>query len=197
MVFHFCHDLKSLFTVAAISRVQTEVAFKILSDSRAYMHAYTQAQGQTSPLVCPVYCAARSSFLLVLLIPFLLVLESWSGFIFHRNLCVPEMEKEQTPKQVYPEDTETIQTEEQNAKREFNTGSRGTDATHVKASTLRVLATPTISKCHWGFSFTVHKKTMGRINKRHQYFNHMKVINPWENKYWILLVILMLCYCLV
>ena len=68
-----------------------------------------------------VYCAAPSSSLLVLLIPFLPVLESWSDFIFHRNLCVPEMEQEQTPKQVHPEDTETVQTEEQDAKREINT----------------------------------------------------------------------------
>ena len=51
-VFHFCRDLKSLFTVAAISRVQTEVAFNILSGSEAYMHAYTQVQGQTSAIVC-------------------------------------------------------------------------------------------------------------------------------------------------
>ena len=50
-------------------------------------------------------------------------------FYFYRNLCVPEMEQEQTPKQVQPEDTETIQTEEQYAKREFNSGSRGMDAT--------------------------------------------------------------------
>ena len=39
------------------------------------------------------------------------------------------MEQEQTPKQVQPEDTETNQTEEQDAKREFNSGSRGMDAT--------------------------------------------------------------------
>ena len=52
MIYHFCPDLKSLFTVAAISRVQTDVAFKILSGSEAYMHAYTQAQGPTSPIVC-------------------------------------------------------------------------------------------------------------------------------------------------
>ena len=52
VLFHFCPDLKSLFSVAAISRVQTEVAFKILSSSAACMHAYTQVQGQTSPIVC-------------------------------------------------------------------------------------------------------------------------------------------------
>ena len=51
-VFHFCPDRKSILTVAAISRVQTEVAFKILSGSEAYMHAYTQVQGQTSHIVC-------------------------------------------------------------------------------------------------------------------------------------------------
>ena len=39
------------------------------------------------------------------------------------------MEQEQTPRQVQPEDTETIQIEEQDAKREFNSGSRGMDAT--------------------------------------------------------------------
>ena len=55
MIFHFCPDLKSLFTVTAISRVQTEVALKILSGSEAYMHAYTQVlsvRGQTSSIVC-------------------------------------------------------------------------------------------------------------------------------------------------
>ena len=39
------------------------------------------------------------------------------------------MEQEQTPKQVQPEDTETIQIEERDAKREFNRGRRGIDAT--------------------------------------------------------------------
>ena len=39
------------------------------------------------------------------------------------------MEQEQTPKQVQPEDTETIQIEERDSKREFNSGSRGMDAT--------------------------------------------------------------------
>ena len=39
------------------------------------------------------------------------------------------MEQEQTPKQVHPEVTDAIQTEEQDAKREFNSGSRGMDAT--------------------------------------------------------------------
>ena len=53
MICHFCPDLKSLCTVAAISRVQTEVASKVLSGSEAYMHAYTPVQGQTSPIVCP------------------------------------------------------------------------------------------------------------------------------------------------
>ena len=76
-----------------------------------------------------VHCAGPSSSLLELLIPFLLVLKSWCGFIFHGNLCAPEMEQEQTPKQVPPEVTETIQTEEQDARREFNSGSRGMDAT--------------------------------------------------------------------
>ena len=52
MIYHFCLDKKSSFTVAAISRVQTEVAFKILSDSKAYMHTYTQVQGQTSTIGC-------------------------------------------------------------------------------------------------------------------------------------------------
>ena len=48
------------------------------------------------------------------------------------------MEQEQTPKQVQPEDTETIQIEEQQAKREFNSGSRGMAATvHVIDSTRR------------------------------------------------------------
>ena len=52
MIYHFSPDLKSIFTVAAISGVQTEVASKILSGSEAYMHAYMQVQGQTSPTVC-------------------------------------------------------------------------------------------------------------------------------------------------
>ena len=52
MIYHFCPDLKSLFAVRAISRVQTEVAFKVLSGSEAYMRAYTQIQDQTSANVC-------------------------------------------------------------------------------------------------------------------------------------------------
>ena len=67
---------------------------------------------------------------------------------------------------------------------------------HVEASISRVLATPTINKRHSGLSFTEHKKTMGRIKKGNLYPNDMKVINPWENKNWILLVILMLYYWL-
>ena len=67
---------------------------------------------------------------------------------------------------------------------------------HVEASISRVLATSTINKCHQGPSFSGHKKTMGRIKKGNLYPNHMKVINPWENKNWILLVILMLYYWL-
>ena len=39
------------------------------------------------------------------------------------------MEQERTPKQVQPENTETIQIEERDAKQEFNSGSRGMDAT--------------------------------------------------------------------
>ena len=68
---------------------------------------------------------------------------------------------------------------------------------HVKASTSRVLATSTINKRHRGLSVRACKKTMGRIKKDNQYFHDMKVINPWENKNWILLVILMLCHLLV
>ena len=52
VIYHFSPDLKSLFTVAAISRVRTEVPLKILSGCEAYMHAYMQVQGQTSPIVC-------------------------------------------------------------------------------------------------------------------------------------------------
>ena len=52
MIYHLCPDPKSLFTVAAISGVQTEVALRILSGSEAYMHAYTEVQGQTSRIVC-------------------------------------------------------------------------------------------------------------------------------------------------
>ena len=39
------------------------------------------------------------------------------------------MEQEETAKQVQPEDTETIQIEERDAKRDFNSGSRSMDAT--------------------------------------------------------------------
>ena len=65
---------------------------------------------------------------------------------------------------------------------------------HVEASISQVLATSTIHKRHWGLSFTEHKRTMGRIKKGNLYLNHMKVTNPWENKNWILLAILMLYY---
>ena len=65
---------------------------------------------------------------------------------------------------------------------------------HVKVSTSRVVVTSTIDKRHWGLSFTAHKKTMGRIKKDNLSFSHMKVINPWENKNWIPLVIFKLCY---
>ena len=64
------------------------------------------------------------------------------------------MEQGQTPKQVQPEDTETIQIEERDAKREFNSGGRGMDAMctisipHVEAWISRVLATLTINKRH-------------------------------------------------
>ena len=67
---------------------------------------------------------------------------------------------------------------------------------HVEASISRVLAKSTINKLHWGLSFTGHKKTMGRIKEGNLYLNHMKVTNPWENKNWILLVILTLYYWL-
>ena len=61
---------------------------------------------------------------------------------------------------------------------------------HVEASISLVLARSTINNRHWGLSFTEHKKTMGRFKKDNLYLNHMKVINPWKNKNWILLVIL-------
>ena len=67
---------------------------------------------------------------------------------------------------------------------------------NVEVSISRVLASSTINKRHWGLLFTEHKKTMGRIKKGNLYLNHMKVINAWENKNWILLVILMLYYWL-
>ena len=67
---------------------------------------------------------------------------------------------------------------------------------HVKAPISRVLATSTIKKRHWVLSFTEHKKTMGRIKKGNLYLNHMKLINSWANKNWILFVILMLYYWL-
>ena len=48
------------------------------------------------------------------------------------------MEQEQIPKQVQPEDTETAPKEERDAKREFNSGSKGMDATvHDSDSTRR------------------------------------------------------------
>ena len=67
---------------------------------------------------------------------------------------------------------------------------------HVEALISRVLATSTINKRHWGLSFAEHKKTMGRIKRGKIYLNHMKVINPWKNKNWILLAILTLYYWL-
>ena len=51
----------------------------------------------------------------------------------------------------------------------------------LEAPTSRVLATSEINKRHWGLSFAAHKKMMGGINKGNQYFNHIKVIGPWEN----------------
>ena len=71
-----------------------------------------------------------------------------------------------------------------------------TSIPHVEALISRVLAMSTIHKRHWGLSFTEHKKTMGRIKKGNLYLNHMKVTDPWENKNWILLAILMLYYWL-
>ena len=67
---------------------------------------------------------------------------------------------------------------------------------HVEASISRVLATSTINKRQWGLSFTEHKRAMGRINKGNLYLNHINVINRWEDKNSILLVILMFYYCL-
>ena len=110
------------------------------------------------------------------------------------------MEQEQTPNQVQPEDTETIQIEERDAKRKFNSGSRGMDGTvHDTYSTRRSVDLASSSNVddqqgHWGLWFTEHKKTMGRTKKGNLCLNHMKVINPWENKNSNLLVILML-YC--
>ena len=103
--------------MAAISRVQTEVAFVVLSGSQSYMHAYMHVQGRTSPIVCVFIVQPHQVPYWVLLIPILLVLESWSGYIFHPHLCVPEMEQEQPQKQVHPGNTETIQTKKQDAKR--------------------------------------------------------------------------------
>ena len=82
------------------------------------MHT-SKHKAQHHPLFVCLLCSPIK-FFIGFMIPLLLVLESWSRFIFHRNLCVPEMEQEQTPKQVVPEYTETIQVEEQDAKREFN-----------------------------------------------------------------------------
>ena len=67
---------------------------------------------------------------------------------------------------------------------------------HVEVSISRVLATSTINKRHSGLSFTELKKTMRRIKKGNLYLNHMKVLNPWENRNWILLVILIFYYWL-
>ena len=66
-----------------------------------------------------MYCAAPSSSLFILLIPFLLIMESWSGFIFIEIFLYLKSSRNSKPKQVEPEDTETIQTEEQDAKRVF------------------------------------------------------------------------------
>ena len=67
---------------------------------------------------------------------------------------------------------------------------------HVEMSISRVLATSTINKRHWGPSLPEHKKTMARIKRGNLCLNHMKVLNPWENKNGILLVIRMLYYWL-
>ena len=91
------------------------------------MHTSKCKPKQHPLFVCSLCSAIK--FFIGLLIPFLLVLESWSGFILQQNLCVTEMEQEQTPKQFHPKDTETIQTEEHDAKWEFNSACRGMDAT--------------------------------------------------------------------
>ena len=110
------------------------------------------------------------------------------------------MEHQQTPKQVQPEDTETIQIEERDAKGEFNSGSRGMDATvHDVDSTRRRVDLASFGnvddqQASLGSFIHGHKKTMRGIKKGNLYLNHMKVINPWKKRNLILLVILLL-YC--
>ena len=150
-----------------------------------------------------VHCAAPLSLLLILLIPFLLFLKSWLGFIFYRNHCVPEWSRDQQQGRYNQKQRRLfklrikMQSWKLTVVAEVWMPLCTISIPHIRASTSRVLATSTINKRHWGRLFTAHKKTMGRIKKDNQYLNHMKVVGPWENKNWILLVILIFCYWLV
>ena len=88
-VYHFCIDLKSLFTAAAMSRMQTEVANKALIDSDAYMHAYTQCKAKHHPLFIWSLCSPIKSFI-GFIDPISARLEVLVSFYFHRNHCVSE-----------------------------------------------------------------------------------------------------------
>ena len=74
-LYHFCPDLKSLFTVAEC-RLKSWVVVMYTC-----MHT-SKHKAQHHPLfVYSLYSPIK--FFIILLIPVLLVLESWSGFIFH------------------------------------------------------------------------------------------------------------------
>ena len=74
-MYFFCLDLKSLFTVAEV-RLQSWVVL-MHTCMRTSKH-----KAQHHPLcVCSFYSPIK--FFIISLIPVLLFLESWSGFIFH------------------------------------------------------------------------------------------------------------------
>ena len=74
-MYHFCPDLKSLFTAA---KCRLKFCVVLIHTS---MHM-SKHKAQHHPLfVCSLYGPIK--FFIILLIPVLLVLESWSGFIFH------------------------------------------------------------------------------------------------------------------
>ena len=74
-IYHFCSDLKSLFTVAEC-RLKSWVVLM-----ETCMHT-SRHKAQHYPLLfCSLYSPIK--FFIILLITVLLVLESWSCFIFH------------------------------------------------------------------------------------------------------------------
>ena len=124
-------------------------------------------------------------------------------FYFYRNVFVPEMEQEQTPNKVQPEDTETIQTEQQDAKREFNTDSRGMDATvhdiDSKPRSVDLASSTNIDDQTASLGSFVHaaQEDNGTNQERQPVCQLYESHQPMgKNKNWILLVILMFYYWL-